>query len=123
MESRGPLATSTSGSDVPAENSARVLRALHAFGAPTHDLTVADFDTPDLVVQIGVEPHRIDIMTTVDGVEFGDPWKEREMARVDGLEVPVMSLAHVLQNKRVVGRPRDIADVSALEAEMKRRGG
>jgi hypothetical protein len=79
------------------ENAARVLRSLRAFGAPTDDFTIADFHTTDLFFQIGVEPSRIAILTSVDGVEFDDAWKECEIARVNGLEVPVMSLAHVIQ--------------------------
>lgn len=42
------------------ENAERVLRALQAFGAPTHDLTDSDLHTPDLVFQIGIEPNRIE---------------------------------------------------------------
>jgi hypothetical protein len=103
------------------ENAERVFRALQLFGAPTLDLTISDLVTPDLVIQIGIEPNRIDILTSVDGVEFDDARKERLVTTVDGLEVPIMSLRHVIQNKRAVGRPRDVADVLTLEAELKRR--
>jgi hypothetical protein len=104
------------------ENAERVFRALQSFGAPTLDLTISDLLAPDLVFQIGIEPNRIDILTSVDGVEFDEAWKERVVANVDGLEVPIMSSRHLIQNKRAVGRPRDLADVLALEAELKRRG-
>lgn len=104
------------------ENAERVFRALQSFGAPTLDLTISDLLTPDLVFQIGIEPNRIDILTSVDGVEFDEAWKERVVTNVDGLEVPIMSSRHLIQNKRAVGRPRDLADVLALEAELKRRG-
>lgn len=104
------------------ENADRVFRALDAFGAPTLDLTVSDLLTPDLVFQIGIEPNRIDILTSIDGVEFGEAWKERVLAVVDGLEIPILNLRHMIQNKLAVGRPRDLADVHALEAEMERRG-
>src|SRR5215475_9924492 len=52
------------------DNAERVLSALRAFGAPLHDLTQADLAAPGLVFQIGVAPLRIDIMTSIDGVEF-----------------------------------------------------
>lgn len=103
-------------------NAQRVLRALASFGAPTHDLKTADLLTPDVVFQIGVEPSRIDILTSADGVEFDDAWQQRVIAQVDGLDVPIMSAGHVIQNKRAVGRPRDLADVLMLEKELKRRG-
>jgi hypothetical protein len=102
------------------ENAERVLRALRSFGAPTHDLTISDLLSPDLVLQIGIEPNRIDILTSADGVEFDEAWKERVITPVDGLEVPIMSFRHVIQNKRAVGRPRDLADVLTLEEEQKR---
>jgi hypothetical protein len=54
------------------ENASRVLRALAAFGAPTADLALDDLTTPDLVFQIGVEPNRIDILTSIDGVTFDE---------------------------------------------------
>src|SRR5947209_8399472 len=52
------------------ENARRLLAALHAFGAPTTDLTVQDFSSPGVTFQIGVEPVRIDIITAIDGVDF-----------------------------------------------------
>ena len=102
-------------------NAEQVFRALRSFGAPTLDLTVSDLLAPDLVLQIGIEPNRIDILTTADGVDFDEAWNERAITRIDGLDVPIMSLQHVLQNKRAVGRPRDLADVLILEEELKRR--
>ena len=103
-------------------NAERVFRALQAFGAPTEELTISDLLTPELVFQIGIEPSRIDILTSIDGVDFEAAWQERVVADVDGLPVPILSVRHVIQNKRAVGRPRDLADVLALEAELKRRG-
>lgn len=105
---------------VPA-NAERVFRALAAFGAPLDAVGVEDLLTPDMVLQIGVEPSRIDILTSVDGVDFDEAWSQRASVRIDGLEVPIMSAAHVIRNKRTVGRPRDLADASALEAELERR--
>src|SRR5947209_9232646 len=59
------------------ENARRVLRALAKFGAPTSELSEEDFKAPDVVVQLGVEPCRIDILTGVDGVEFVEAWKNK----------------------------------------------
>jgi hypothetical protein len=103
------------------ENAARVMRALREFGAPTGDLAIADLVTPDLVFQIGIEPNRIDILTSIDGVEFEEAWAERMITHIDELDVPILSLRHVIVNKRAVGRPRDVADVAALAAEQQRR--
>jgi len=53
---------------------------LAAFGAPLTEIVEADFVAPDLVVQIGVEPNRIDILTSIDGVEFDAAWLEAAIA-------------------------------------------
>jgi hypothetical protein len=75
------------------------------------------------VFQIGIEPNRIDILTSVDEVEFEEAWQERVVATIDGIEVPIMSVRHFIQNKHAFGRPRDLADVVTLEAELKHRDG
>jgi hypothetical protein len=59
------------------ENAARVYRALGSFGSPLHGLSVEDLAGPDLVFQIGIPPVRIDIITSIDGVEFDSAWRER----------------------------------------------
>jgi len=98
------------------ENASRVLRALAAFGAPTADLALDDLTTPDLVFQIGVEPNRIDILTSIDGVTFDEARATMVLARIDGLEVPVLGREALIRNKRAVGRPKDLADVAQLES-------
>lgn len=99
------------------ENADRVLRALHEFGAPTTDLTQEDLVSPDVVFQIGVEPRRIDILTSIDGVEFDAAWASREEIEVEGLPLPVLGKSDLIANKRTLGRPQDLADVARLEEE------
>lgn len=89
---------------------------LSVFGEEgVNNITVEDFTAPDLVFQTGVEPRRVDLLTTIDGVEFDAAWKNRITAEVDGLEVPVLGLADLIRNKEAVGRPRDLADVDELK--------
>ncbi len=99
------------------ENAQRVLRALAAFGAPAGDVTVQDLTTPDLVFQIGLEPNRIDILTSIDGVHFDEAYQTRLTARIGSLEVPVLGREALIRNKRAVGRPKDLADIAQLEAQ------
>lgn len=61
---------------------------LHAFGAPTGGLEIADLAVPDQVVQLGASPYRIDLLTSIDGVRFDDAWPRRETVELDGLRVP-----------------------------------
>lgn len=67
------------------ENAERVWRALRRFGAPLLDLTLDDLKTPDIVFQIGVAPHRIDLLTSIAGVEFEEAWPERTEIEVGGM--------------------------------------
>ena len=98
-------------------NAGRVLTALTRFGAPLGDLTERDPVTPGTVFQIGVAPRRIDILTTIDGVEFDEAWNARYVTSVEGLDVPVLSRHHLVRNKKATGRPQDLADVARLEDE------
>jgi hypothetical protein len=102
------------------ENAHRVHAALQAFGAPLHELTVADLTTPEMVFQIGVAPARIDILTSVSGLTFEEAWADHVTIRLGELDVPVIGREALLRNKRAAGRPRDLADIAELEAEEPR---
>ena len=97
------------------ENARRVLRALAAFGAPTRDLSVDELARPDLVFQIGLPPVRIDVMTSISGVDFDEAWADRVVTRFADQEVSALSRAHLIRNKRASGRTQDLADLEALE--------
>jgi hypothetical protein len=100
--------------DPSSENAARVHRALMAFGAPLTDLTVADLATPDVVFQMGLAPRRIDILTSITGVAFEDAWRDRASASYGGVPFHVLGRAELIQNKRAVGRPKDLLDLELL---------
>jgi hypothetical protein len=102
------------------ENATRVMEAVAEFGAPLHDLTAADLSQPGLVFQIGVAPVRIDILTGIDGVEFGEAWARRVQTRFADQAVGVLSIEHMIRNKRAAGRAQDLADLEWLENPDKR---
>lgn len=97
------------------ENASRVWRAVARFGAPMESIREEDFRAPGVVVQIGVAPRRIDLLTSIDGVDFDEAWRERTVVDIEGLRVPVLSRRHLILNKRAVGRPQDLADAARLE--------
>ncbi len=99
------------------ENTARVIKALQRFGAPLFDLSESDLQTPDTVFQIGLAPRRIDLLTSLDGVDFEEAWRERVETVIEGLVISVIGQRHLIRNKRAVGRPKDIADVAWLETD------
>ncbi len=85
-------------------NAARVWAALQAFRAPLSKVTQVDFHTPDVVYQIGVAPQRIDILTSISGVEFDHAWPDRLVVVIDGLGIPVIGLKQLYANKLASAR-------------------
>jgi hypothetical protein len=96
------------------ENAARILAALDDFGFGSLDLSQEDFTTPGMVVQLGVPPVRIDIITHVSGV----PWEKADTGKAAGFygDVPVFFIGRddFIANKRATGRIKDAADIEAL---------
>jgi hypothetical protein len=96
------------------DNAARVWDALASFGAPMSQITVEDFSAPGIVFQVGIAPQRVDLMTSISGVEFDDAWPNRLVADLGGLRANVIGREHLLQNKIASGRPKDIVDADIL---------
>jgi hypothetical protein len=98
-------------------NARRVWRALANFGAPLASWAIAesDFATPEQVVQFGLPPYRIDVMTGISGVTFDVAWSERMAGTL--YDVPVWFLGRdaFIRNKRASSRPKDVEDVRSLE--------
>lgn len=97
------------------DNAQRIIRALIKFGAPISNISEEDFISPDMIVQLGVEPCRIDLLTSIDGVEFTAAWKNKVTINIDDLELHVLSKADLLKNKLAVSRDKDKSDIAWLE--------
>jgi hypothetical protein len=95
-------------------NAAKIITALDAFGFEDVGITVSDLSREDTVVQLGYPPYRIDILTSIDGLEFTEAWASRVMVRINNMDVPFISRNDLITNKTAVGRPQDIADVHRL---------
>lgn len=98
-------------------NAERILRALDDFGFGSLSLSKDDFATPGLIVQLGVPPVRIDIITSVSGVA----WEDADARKVSGSYADVVvyfiSRADFIANKKAIGRAKDAADIEALGGE------
>lgn len=104
------------------DNAVKIMGALAKFGAPVSDLTEEDFTSPDAVVQIGVEPCRIDLLTGIDGVEFDEAWDNKVSVTIDDLEIYVLSKSDLLRNKLAAGRDKDQGDIAWLKKNQKPGG-
>jgi hypothetical protein len=97
------------------ENADDLLSALADFGFASVGLTSADFTEPDRVIQLGYPPVRIDLLTSIDGVDFESCFARRIEVPLGDLSVPFIALDDLRTNKAASGRPQDRADLAALE--------
>ncbi len=98
-------------------NAIRVEAGLIAFGAPLEALGIdrADLTVPDVVVQFGLPPNRIDLLTSLSGLgSFAEAWTDHEEHSVRGRLVPFLGRSALIANKKATGRTKDIADLEAL---------
>jgi hypothetical protein len=96
------------------DNAARVVSALHAFGFHDPVLTTDLFLKADQIIRMGTPPFRIEISTTISGVDFSTCHACRVEAVIDGLPVPVIDLANLRRNKKASGRFKDLDDLENL---------
>jgi len=96
------------------ENAERVLRALRDFGFGDIGVTQEDLTQKDQVVQLGLAPNRIDLLTFLSGVTFEEAWASRESGEIGDLKVPFISRALLKQNKLATGRSQDLVDAEYL---------
>ena len=95
-------------------NAKSIMQALNEFGFGAVGLTAADFIEEGKVVQLGVPPVRVDILTSITGVQ----WEQAQSGRVEGwfgdLRVHYIGRDDFIANKRALGRKKDIADIEAI---------
>ena len=95
------------------DNSKKIYAALVEFGAPVSSIDDQYLANYSNMIQIGVAPCRIDIITKIDGVEYSSVVKI--YAQVDDIVIPVISKDDFIKNKRAAGRLKDLADIEALQ--------
>lgn len=100
--------------DNSAENAELLLQAIHQFGFGDIGLSTEDFMKKDQVIQLGVAPNRIDMMTFLSGVGFDEAWSSRELGELGGITLPFISREMLKRNKAATGRRQDLADLEQL---------
>lgn len=97
------------------ENAEKIVHSLNEFGFASLGLKSGDFLTPDQIIQLGYEPSRIDILTSISGVDFSSCYPKRVGIDIDGVHIEVIDIENLIKNKKASGRPQDIADVEELK--------
>ena len=98
------------------ENADRVFAALARFGAPLAALGVSrdDLLRENEVLQVGLPPRRIDVLTSISGLSFDEAYPDHVTRDIGGLTIPFLGRAALVRNKRASGRTKDLADLEAL---------
>jgi hypothetical protein len=102
---------------VDTANARRIVSALTDFGFGGLELSEDDFNRAGSVVQLGYPPYRIDIITSIDGVDFDDAWEGRMPIHVDDIVLNIIGRDALIRNKIAAGRPQDLADVERLRQQ------
>lgn len=96
------------------ENAQKLVSTLQEFGFDTPDLTTELFLTEKSIVRMGIPPMRIEILTTISGVRFEECFANRVVDLLDGVEVNLINLEHLKENKKASGRFKDLDDLEHL---------
>jgi hypothetical protein len=97
------------------ENAARVVKAIELFGFASLGIQQADLVKEDQIIQLGFRPARIDIATSISGVNFEEVWKSHVIGNLGELSVRYIGYDALIKNKRASGRPKDLVDVDEIE--------
>ena len=105
-----------------ADNAKRVFHALAKFGAPVaaHGVTEGLFAKKRYGYRFGIKPHLIEILTTIDGVDFDTASENQQSIEIEGRTIPVIALEPLRRNKTAAGRPKDLADLDWLNRHLAR---
>jgi hypothetical protein len=101
--------------EMSSDNATNIIKALNEFGFGSLGLKNQDFLTPDQIIQLGYPPHRIDILTTIDGVDFASCYPSKIDIIIDNIVVNFIDLNNLKKNKKASGRLQDLADLENLQ--------
>ena len=102
------------------DNAKKVVSAIHAFGMSSMNIKVEDFMSEDTVIQLGMPPNRIDILTDLETLDFETCYAQKEIANFNGLDVAMLDLDNLIKSKLNAGRPQDKVDAKKLKEQNKR---
>jgi hypothetical protein len=107
--------------DPTLQNAQALFTALSEFGAPLKGISPPDFTEPEVFYQMGVEPVRVDVLTSLPGLDFVDAWDRKEAVDFDGEQAFVLGREDLILSKKLTGRPRDRKHARSLQNSPYRR--
>lgn len=99
-------------------NAERLREAIQSFGVPVAAIDTTDVIEARRIIEMGVEPVQIHVMTAISGISWDEAWESRVTTRVGAHDVAFLGREALLRNKRAAGRPKDLADIDALDDEV-----
>lgn len=103
------------------ENAQKIIESLNAFGFQSLNLSEKDFCQKGKIVQLGYEPVRIDLITSIAGCSFKRIWKNKATGTYGNQKVFFIGLDELIKNKRIAKRKQDLADLELLLFAKRKR--
>jgi hypothetical protein len=102
------------------QNASQILATLKEFGFGSLELEERDFTESHRVIQLGMPPVRIDLLTSLTGLTWDDAISGQLKGELDGVPVFFLGKPEYVRNKKALGRHKDIADAETLEEDRDR---
>jgi hypothetical protein len=96
------------------KNAKNVIVSLNDFGFGSLGLTIEDFSTPNQIIQLGVPPVRIDLITSLTGIQWEDAYREKVAGHFGSVQVNYIGRSKFIKNKIATNRQKDLSDLEAL---------
>lgn len=102
------------------KNGQKIVKALIEFGFKSLNLAPEDFSKRGMIIQLGYEPIRVDLVTSVKGCNFNRAWKNKVIGQYGKEKVFFMGLRELMINKKLVNRQQDRLDLELLQDKLKK---
>ena len=99
------------------DNAEKIMKALKEFGLTLKDLKAKDFLVSERVIQLGLSPVRIDILTSITGVSWSQVYSNKEKGKYADIPVYFIGKKELVDNKKALGRHKDLADLESIITE------
>ena len=96
------------------DNSRRIIKSLNEFGFKNLGLSEKDFASEAKIVQLGYEPVRVDLITSIEGVSFKEVWKNKKIVNYGKKKVFFIGKKELIKAKKASNRELDKLDLEAL---------